>query len=171
MWIYGSDMDGESMKNVILQLVMAFVGSLGFAMLFRLRRALWISASLGGVFCWGGYLLVMYFSDGQIFTSALAAAALAAVYAELLAARKRAPVPLFLIPSVVPLIPGSTLYYTMSAAVQGNTEEVSHYGSLTLQNALSIAGGSCIVWTLLSIFRRYYVLQTQVTANEVNSDK
>lgn len=28
MWIYGSDMDGESMKNVILQLVMAFVGSL-----------------------------------------------------------------------------------------------------------------------------------------------
>ena len=42
MWIYGSDMDGESMKNVILQLVMAFVGSLGFAMLFRLRRALWI---------------------------------------------------------------------------------------------------------------------------------
>lgn len=89
MWIYGSDMDGESMKNVILQLVMAFVGSLGFAMLFRLRRALWISASLGGVFCWGGYLLVMYFSDGQIFTSGLAAAALAAVYAELLAARKR----------------------------------------------------------------------------------
>ena len=35
MWIYGSDMDGESMKNVILQLVMAFVGSLGFAMLFK----------------------------------------------------------------------------------------------------------------------------------------
>ena len=92
--------------------------------------------------------------------SGLAAAALAAVYAELLAARKRAPVPLFLIPSVVPLIPGSTLYYTMSAAVQGNTEEVSHYGSLTLQYALSIAGGICIVWTLLSIFRRYYVLQT-----------
>ena len=40
MWIYGSDMDGESMKNVILQLVMAFVGSLGFAMLFRLRRSI-----------------------------------------------------------------------------------------------------------------------------------
>ena len=32
---------------------------------------------------------MMYFSDGQIFTSGLAAAALAAVYAELLAARKK----------------------------------------------------------------------------------
>lgn len=148
------------MKDVILQLVMAFVGSLGFAMLFRLRQSLWVSASLGGVVCWGGYLLVMYFSNGQIFISGLAASALAAVYADFLAARKRAPVPLFLIPSVVPLIPGSTLYYTTSAAVQGNTEEVSHYGSLTLQYALSIAGGICIVWTILSIFRRYYVLRT-----------
>ena len=98
------------MKDVILQLVMAFVGSLGFAMLFRLRQSLWVSASLGGVVCWGGYLLVMYFSNGQIFISGLAASALAAVYADFLAARKRAPVPLFLIPSVVPLIPGSTLY-------------------------------------------------------------
>ena len=138
------------MKDVILQLVMAFVGSLGFAMLFRLRQSLWVSASLGGVICWGG----------QIFISGLVASALSAVYADFLAARKRAPVPLFLIPSVVPLIPGSTLYYTMSAAVQGNTEEVSHYGSLTLQYALSIAGGICIVWTILSIFRRYYVLRT-----------
>ena len=55
------------MKDVILQLVMAFVGSLGFAMLFRLRQSLWVSASLGGVICWGGYLLAMYFSGGQIF--------------------------------------------------------------------------------------------------------
>ncbi len=74
--IYGSDLDGESMKDVILQLVMAFVGSLGFAMLFRLRQSLWVSASLGGVVCWGGYLLVMYFSNGQIFISGLAASAL-----------------------------------------------------------------------------------------------
>lgn len=82
------------MKDVILQLVMAFVGSLGFAMLFRLRQSLWVSASLGGVICWGGYLLAMYFSGGQIFISGLAASALAAVYADFLAARKRAPVPL-----------------------------------------------------------------------------
>lgn len=148
------------MKDMILQLTMAFIGSWGFAMLFRLRKTLWGLASLGGVVCWGGYLLVMYFSGGQIFISGLAASALAAVYADILATRKRAPAPLFLIPSVVPLIPGSTLYYTMSAAVQGNTEEVSHYGSLTLQYALSIAGGICIVWTILSIGRRYYIIRT-----------
>ena len=61
------------MKDVILQLVMAFVGSLGFAMLFRLRQSLWVSASQGCVICGGGYLLAIYFSGGQIFMSGLVA--------------------------------------------------------------------------------------------------
>lgn len=145
------------MREIILQLIMAFVGSFGFSMVFRLRKNLWMAASLGGVFCWGGYLLALHLT-GHIFASGLIASALAAVYADILASRKRAPTPLFLIPSVVPLIPGSTLYYTMSAAVQGNAEEVSIYGSLTLQYALSIAAGICIVWTILSILRRVVVL-------------
>ena len=84
------------MKDMSLQLTMAFIGSWGFAMLLRLRKTLWGLASLGGVVCWGGYLLVMYFSGGQIFISGLAASALAAVYADILATRKRAPAPLFL---------------------------------------------------------------------------
>lgn len=145
------------MREIVLQLIMAFVGSFGFSMLFRLRKNLWTIASLGGVYCWGAYLLAFHFT-GHIFASGLIASALAAIYADVLASRKRAPIPLFLIPSVVPLIPGSTLYYTMSAAVQGNTSEVSKYGSLTLQYALSIAAGICIVWTILSILRRMCVL-------------
>ena len=58
----------------------------------------------------------------------------------------------------VPLIPGSSLYYTMSAAVSGNTREISEYGSLTLQYALSIAAGISIVWTFCSIWRRYQTM-------------
>ena len=134
------------MKDVILQLVMAFMGSLGFSMIFRLRRSLWITGSLGGTLCWGCYLL-MFDVTQHIFASGLVASAFAAVYAEIFARKKMAPTLLFVIPSVVPLIPGSSLYYTMSAAVSGNTREISEYGSLTLQYALSIAAGISIVWT------------------------
>lgn len=147
------------MKDVILQLGMAFIGSLGFAMLFHLRRSLWITASLGGLFCWGCYLLVQHFS-GRIFISGFAAAAFAAVYSEVLAFTKKAPTTLFVIPAVVPLIPGSTLYYTMSAVVNGRADEVSYYGSLTVQYALSIAAGISVVWTVWSIFRKYRLLKT-----------
>jgi len=131
------------MKEVILQLAMAFIGSLGFSMIFRLRRSLWMVGSLGGALCWGCYLL-MFDVTQHIFASGLVASAFAAL--------------LFVIPSVVPLIPGSSLYYTMSAAVSGNTREISEYGSLTLQYALSIAAGISIVWTFCSIWRRYQTM-------------
>ena len=131
--------------------------SLGFSMIFRLRRSLWMAGSLGGALCWGCYLL-MFDVTQHIFASGLVASAFAAVYAEIFARKKMAPTLLFVIPSVVPLIPGSSLYYTMSAAVSGNTREISEYGSLTLQYALSIAAGISIVWTFCSIWRRYQTM-------------
>ena len=114
-------------------------------------------SSLGGALCWGCYLL-MFDVTQHIFASGLVASAFAAVYAEIFARKKMAPTLLFVIPSVVPLIPGSSLYYTMSAAVSGNTREISEYGSLTLQYALSIAAGISIVWTFCSIWRRYQTM-------------
>lgn len=147
------------MKDMILQLAMAFIGSLGFSMLFHLRRSLWITASMGGLFCWGCYLLVLDLT-GQIFVSGFMASAFAAVYAEVLAFIKRAPTTLFVIPAVVPLIPGSTLYYTMNAVVNGKTDGISHYGSLTVQYALSIAAGISVVWTVWSVLRKIRLLKT-----------
>lgn len=158
--IYGSNLDGGNMKEIILQLVMAFVGSLGFSMLFHLRKSLWITASLGGLFCWGCYLLGMYFTE-RIFAAGFLAAAFAAIYSEILAFRKKAPTTLFVIPAVVPLIPGSTLYYTMSAVVSGKTADISHYGNITVQYALSIAAGISVVWTVWSIFRKIQIFNNK----------
>ena len=74
---------------------------------------------------------------------------------------KKAPTTLFVIPAVVPLIPGSTIYYTMNAVVNANTDGFSHYGSLTVQYALSIAAGISVVWTIWSIFRKYRLKTTE----------
>ena len=146
------------MKEVILQLAMAFMGSLGFSMIFRLRRSLWMAGSLGGALCWGCYLL-MFDVTQHIFASALWHLLLRQFYAEIFARKKMAPT--LLVCNTFqwsPLIPGSSLYYTMSAAVSGNTREISEYGSLTLQYALSIAAGISIVWTFCSIWRRYQTM-------------
>ena len=45
------------MENAI-QLITAFLGSLGFAMLFHVRREKLLLASLGGLLSWGVYLLM-----------------------------------------------------------------------------------------------------------------
>ena len=104
-----------------IQLAMAFVGSLGFCMMFRLRAGLLVPASLGGLFCWAVYLTGAQYVEG-IFLPSFIASAFAATYAEVLARKLKAPATLFLIPAVVPLVPGSGLYYTISYAVQGDLE-------------------------------------------------
>lgn len=132
------------MKDVIIQLVTAFTGSLGFALLFGLRRRYLFSASLGGFVAWGIYLAVNAWT-GQDFLSYLAAAAFAVLYAELMARRLKTPATLFVIPAILPLVPGSSLYYAMSSAVRGDLLTARDHGIRALVYALAIAAGISLV--------------------------
>lgn len=140
------------MKDIVIQLIMAMLGSLGFSLLFRLRPRILAPACLGGLGCWGLYLLAAHILDG-IFIPTMLSAAFCALYAEINARLWKAPATVFFIPALVPLIPGSTLYYTMSSLVQRNGAMAAHYGILTGQYALGIAAGACIVWVFHDIFR------------------
>ena len=134
------------MKEIV-QLISGMLGSLGFALLFGLRKKYLISASLGGLISWGLYLIGLSFFE-NIFISCLLASAFCALYSEIVARLQKAPTTLFFITSVVPLIPGSTLYYACSSAVIRDWESAKQYGTITLQYALAIAAGSCIIWAL-----------------------
>lgn len=140
------------MEKMIVQLAASFGGSMGFALLFHLDRKHLLSASLGGVLGWGVYLSAMRFG-GDLFRASLTASAATALYAELLARREKAPATLFFIPGIVPLIPGSMLYYAMNAVVRGDLDGARRYSGLTVLYALSIAGGISLVWACFSIRR------------------
>ncbi len=143
-----------------LQLFAAFLGSLGFSLLFGLRRRYLLLASLGGCLCWGIYLLC---SIGGLadFPANLLAAAFSALYGELLARFMKAPAPLFCIPTLIPLVPGSKLYYTMNHAVQGKLEAAADYGMETLLAALAIAAGISFVWAAFIMVDRALLYRHQ----------
>ena len=138
------------MLDVIIQLITGMLGSLGFALLFGLKKRYLVSAALGGLMGWGFYLLGVELFD-DIFLACLLASAFCALYSEIVARIQKAPTTLFFITSVVPLIPGSTLYYTFSYAVAGEADKAEYYGTRTLQYALAIAAGSCIIWAITLI--------------------
>lgn len=139
---------------MLIQLLSAFAGSLGFAMMFQLRRNLWIPASLGGMLVWGFYLFCVQITDERTFISCLMASALAGIYSEVLAKVLHAPATIFAITAVIPLIPGSSLFYTMLAVVNSQAQQASYYCSQTVYLALAIAGGISIVWTLWTIIAK-----------------
>ena len=104
---------------MILQFFAAFIGAAGFGFLFHLQFKHIFPAALGGVLTWVIYVIATTWGF-DVFISSLFASAFAAIYSEVIAKIRKAPTTLFLIISVVVLIPGGSLYYTMSYAVQKN---------------------------------------------------
>lgn len=137
-----------NMPDIVVQLIAAMLGSLGYAMIYGLKKRYLFEAALGGFLSWGLYLAGMYIWN-NIFLACLLATAFAALYSEIMARIKKAPTTLFFITSVIPLIPGRTLYYACSNAVMRNWAEARAYANLTLQYALAIAAGASIIWAII----------------------
>ena len=132
------------MKDIIVQLIASFMGALGFSFLFRLRKRHIIFASLGGLVTWGVFLLVNHFLQSPFFAN-LIASVFAVSISEIFARWRKCPATLFLIPSIIPLVPGSSLYYTMSYIVQNDMEMVRYHSHQLLIAALAIAAGISFV--------------------------
>ncbi len=135
------------MKEILIQLFTAFLGALGFAMLFGLRSRHLVFAALGGMIAWGIYLAVDTVTE-SLFLSSFCAAVFAVAYAEMLAHLRKCPATVFVVPAIIPLVPGSFLYYAMSNAVHGELELARQYGHQTLVCALAIAAGISLAETL-----------------------
>ena len=135
------------MNQTLIQVISAFLGSMGFALLFGLRRRYLFSASLGGMLDWAVYLAARSVPLST-FLSCLTAAAFAVLYAELLARKYKTPATLFVVPAIIPLVPGSSLFYAMDHAVHGDMAAAQTSGSETLLAALAIAAGISFVFAL-----------------------
>ena len=128
-------------------LAAAFAGALGFALLYGVRLRCALPASLLGCAGWGIYLGATALGAG-VFAATMLAAAAMALASEGLSRLMRAPTPLFLLPSLIPLVPGRALYYAMSFAVRRDFATAREFGYATGQMALAIATGTGVVFAL-----------------------
>ena len=143
------------MKEWLLPIVSAALGSLSFAMFFGVRsRKLWFSL-LGGALNWGLYLLAMK-KIGLPATMAYAlGAAAGTLYAEILARIVKTPVTVFVITSVIPMVPGGSLYYTMLGRLQGDKATFVDRGLYTLSAAGAMALG---IFAATMLFRLLFTV-------------
>lgn len=132
------------MKEVTVQLITALIGSLGFGLMFGLRARHLFFAALGGMIAWGICISVNTLLPGE-FLPNLCAAIFAVTYAELMAHLRKCPATLFVVTGVIPLVPGSSLYYAMDSAVNGDLAGAGIYGHKTLVIALAISAGISFV--------------------------
>lgn len=133
--------------DTFIQILTAMIGTIGFALFFNIKKERLLYVSLSGMITWCIYLICKYYGYNE-FISNMMAAAFSTVYAEIFARILKAPATVFLLPGIVPLVPGGSLYYTMSAATMGDINSLFEKGILTLQISLGIAAGILIVSTI-----------------------
>ena len=139
--------------QTVLQLVTAFLGSLGFALLFHVRREKLLLASLGGLLAWGVYLLMGFVSSQEVVRY-FAASAVLTVYGETLARIVKCPATLFIVTASVPLIPGGSLYRTMQYFMRSDLEACSAQGLNTVLLAVAIAVGMLFPTAIFQLAHR-----------------
>ncbi|MGN0328961.1 MAG: threonine/serine exporter family protein [Lachnospira sp.] len=141
------------MNEEIIQIVMAFFGSLGFAILFNVKKGHIVYAAMNGLLSWIVYLIAFGYL-GNVFISSMISSVFAATYGEVLARIRKAPATQFTIIGLIPLVPGASLYYTMIYSVSQNWTKVKHFGQLTVEYALGIAIGISVVWAFENMIRK-----------------
>lgn len=130
--------------ELLVHLIAAILASVAFSVLFHVSpRHLHIIAICSGI-TYFLYYTSLYFGSSP-FTAALLSTMLTALVSEIAARARRAPTIVFLIPSLIPTVPGAGLYNTMHHAISGNWEASLSYLSTTLQIALGISGGIVFV--------------------------
>ena len=139
-------------NQAVVMLITAAISTFGFSILFYVHPRRLLVATLGGVLTCGMYLLAGYLLGGELIPNMLGAL-VGAGFSEIMARVTKAPVPVYMVPCVITLVPGSKLYATMFSIVTGDFETAALVGMSTLEIALGIAGG-IVIASVLGIMLR-----------------
>lgn len=142
------------MVENIIAVVAAAAGTVGFSLMLRLKWERLPVIAVSTALCYSIYLLCIHFNMASFMANFLAAL-FAGFVSEFLAKHIKAPVTVFLTPTILPLVPGSTLYYTIEAFFKGELRNALHYFAITGSTIGAILLGIVIVNTIMKCIRNY----------------
>lgn len=129
----------------------SFLGCVGFSILFNIHGPGMFLCALGGIASYAAYVFTVRlgFQPGSgIFVGTM----LSALYSEIMARVRKYPTICYLVISIVPLIPGASLYYTMRRAADGAMDKFVSQGLFTAETAGIMAASIILVSSLVKIY-------------------
>ena len=139
----------------VIQTLMGAVGAVGFAALFNVKGKRLILFFLGGALDWAVYLTCTHHGC-SMFMGLFFATMTAALSSEVLARVIHAPVLISLVPMLIPLVPGSDLYYCMDGLIRGHQDVFLARGGMAVSAAGAICLGIICVTAISHIFSAVY---------------
>lgn len=146
MWL---GLSQEEIINLLVKLLTAALGTLGFGLLFKAPPSKLPIAVMGGLFTYAVYAFAELFGCIPL-VAAFASSVFMTLYSEIFARIKKTPAVMFLLPCAIPIVPGSGLYYTVYNLIFYNESALISHCTYTLQIILGIALGFGIGVTAVS---------------------
>lgn len=149
--------------DLLINFFFSFLATVGFSIFFNSPRKSLIPAGVIGGIGWNIYIILFDFSGNSILSNFFAAT-LISLLSEILARKMKYPAIIFVIPGILPLIPGLGLYNTMLYLVEGNYTNAVSAGADALFVSASIAVG---VLLITSLVRTYYIIRGKLHSKKI----
>lgn len=135
------------MKDIIIQTMVAFLGTASFSVLFGVSSRHYLSCGFTGGVGWLTYLLMLKSGCTPVIATFLATVVLS-LLSRVIAARFRTPAILFLLCGIFTLVPGAGIYYTAYDFFIGDEVASLLKGAETLQLAVAVTLGIGVAYSM-----------------------
>ncbi|ABW19242.1 threonine/serine exporter family protein [Alkaliphilus oremlandii] len=132
----------------------AYISTIGFAILFNAPKSTFIKSGFAGGLGWVIYIFTKNIS-ASILGATFVASLIIAIIGEIFAIIDKNPITVYIIPGIIPLVPGFALYNTMRSIVARRFDLAANHGAEALLISISIAGALVIVLSINS-YRRHH---------------
>lgn len=136
---------------IFMHFILATITTVGFSVFLNVPVNALIPSGLTGGIGWAIYVYIFSFSANSIVANFVAAAVVSMI-SEILARRLKHPAILFVIPGIIPLVPGLGMYNTMLYMVQKDFELGISTGVDTMFVGVAISLGVLVMTSLSRTF-------------------
>lgn len=137
-------MTNTQIGELVAQFLLAAAGTLSFGVLFGVPYKHYLPCALDGALGWGVYELAVTLGMSGVMATLLAAIPLT-LLARIFAITLKAPVTVFLLCGIFPLVPGAGIYYTAYYFIQNDNALCLYHGANTIKVAVALAIGISLV--------------------------
>ncbi|MDD2980120.1 MAG: threonine/serine exporter family protein [Hespellia sp.] len=152
---------------MIIKCLGAFLATAALSVAFEAPKKYLLHAGVAGALSWGIYLVILGASKDVVMATFVATAVLTLI-SHIMARIWKAPVTMYLIPAVIPLVPGSGMYHVAYSLIYENKSAAANYGYETILLAGAIALG---IFVVDMVFRNNMLQKNKKKSSDTSAAK